>query len=140
MKITIIGWYGTETIGDRAILAGILQSLKNSYSDIEIKLGSLFPFFSERTLSEDAELYTEFTGMNIPIELFNSKKINELDDALKDSDLLIMGGGPLMHIHPLFMVEYAFKKAKKLGKQTVVMGCGVGPLFKKIHQKSLFNI
>lgn len=26
VKIAIIGWYGTETIGDRAILAGILSN------------------------------------------------------------------------------------------------------------------
>lgn len=29
MKITIIGWYGTETIGDRAILAGLFSFLTN---------------------------------------------------------------------------------------------------------------
>ena len=29
MNICILGWYGTETIGDRAILAGIISLLSN---------------------------------------------------------------------------------------------------------------
>lgn len=137
MQITIIGWYGTETIGDRAILAGILTSLTLSFQDIEIHLGSLYPFFTERTLNEDYSLYKEFCERDIKINLFNSKIQKELDNAINKSDFIIMGGGPLMHIHPLFMIEYAFKKAKKLGKKTIIMGCGVGPLHKKIHQHSL---
>jgi polysaccharide pyruvyl transferase WcaK-like protein len=52
MNITIIGWYGTETVGDRGILAGILDIINISEVD-NIFLGSLYPFFTERTLSED---------------------------------------------------------------------------------------
>ena len=58
IRVLIIGWYGTETIGDRAILAGILRSL-DSYlnSDILLTIGSLYPYISERTIFEDRELY-----------------------------------------------------------------------------------
>ena len=61
MKITIIGWYGTETIGDRAILAGLFSVFAKVYEDFEIKLGSLYPFFSERTINEDYSFYKEIT-------------------------------------------------------------------------------
>ena len=44
MKITIIGWYGTETIGDRAILAGLISIFNQAYDEFEVKLGSLNPF------------------------------------------------------------------------------------------------
>ena len=140
MKITIIGWYGTETIGDRAILAGLISFFNKTYSDFEIKLGSLYPFFSQRTINEDYSFYKEIINKDIKIDIFNSKDSNELLNTIKDSELVAMGGGPLMDLNELFMLEYAFKKAKKLGIKTAILGCGVGPLFHKKYRKSVLNI
>lgn len=140
MKITIIGWYGTETIGDRAILAGLISFFNKTYDEFEIKLGSLYPFFSERTINEDCSFYKEIIKKDIKIDIFNSKDSKELLSAIKDSDLVAMGGGPLMDLGELFMVEYAFKKAQKLGVKTALLGCGVGPLFHKKYRKSVLNI
>ena len=140
MKITIIGWYGTETIGDRAILAGLFSFFNKSYEKFEIKLGSLYPFFSERTINEDYSFYKEIINKDFKIEIFNSKNSKELNEAIKSSDLIAMGGGPLMDLPELFMVEYSFKKAKKLGKKTALLGCGVGPLFYKKYRKSVLEI
>jgi len=140
MIITVIGWYGTETIGDRAILAGLISFFNKAYNDFEIKLGSLHPFFSERTLNEDFSFYKKIIKKELKIELFNSQNSKELVKAIQDSDLVVMGGGPLMDLNELFMVEYAFKKAKKLGKKTALLGIGVGPLFQKKYRKSVLNI
>ena len=140
MKITIIGWYGTETIGDRAILAGLISFFNQSFDSFEIKLGSLYPFFSDRTLNEDYSFYRDITGKDCKVEIFNSKNSKELLNAIKESDLVVMGGGPLMDLSELFMVEYAFKKAKKLGVKTALLGCGVGPLFHKKYRKSVLEI
>lgn len=140
MKITVIGWYGTETIGDRAILAGLFSFFNKSYKDFEVKLGSLYPFFSQRTINEDYSFYKEIINKDLNIEIFNSKNSKELNEAIKSSDLVAMGGGPLMDLDELFMVEYAFKKAKKLGKKTALLGCGVGPLFHKKYRKSVLEI
>jgi polysaccharide pyruvyl transferase WcaK-like protein len=140
MKITIIGWYGTETIGDRAIFAGLISFFNKSYDSFEIKLGSLYPFFSQRTINEDYSFYKEIIGKDVKIDIFNSKDSKELTAAIKDSNLVAMGGGPLMDLGELFMVEYAFKKAKKLGKKTALLGCGVGPLFHNKYRKSVLNI
>lgn len=140
VKITILGWYGTETIGDRAILAGLFAFFKRSFGKFEVKLGSLYPFFTQRTLYEDAIFWKESCGNDFSVQIFDSKKIQELDKAINASELVIMGGGPLMHIEPLFMIEYAFKKAKKLKKKTALLGCGVGPIFKKKFKKSFINI
>lgn len=140
MKITIIGWYGTETIGDRAILAGILMSLVKVYDNFEIQLGSLYPFYTKRTLKEDSKLFQELTKKKITISIFNSKLFWELDRAIDQSDLVLVGGGPLMHIEPLYMLEYAFKLAKKKNKKTAILGCGIGPLFTKKYKKSVINI
>jgi len=140
VKITIIGWYGTETIGDRAILAGIFAFFKKAFGEFEVKLGSLYPFFTQRTLNEDHDFWEKSCSCTFPVQLFDSKKVQELDEAIKNSDLVVMGGGPLMHIEPLFMIEYAFKKAKKIEKKTALLGCGVGPISQKKFKKSLINI
>ncbi len=140
LKITVIGWYGTETIGDRAILAGLFSFFKKAYGPFEIHLGSLYPFFTERTINEDYSFYKELIQQEIIIKIFNSKRHKELNKAIKESDLLVMGGGPLMDLNELFMIEYAFKKAQKLGVSTALLGCGVGPLFKEEYRKSVLEI
>jgi len=140
MKITVIGWYGTETIGDRAILAGLISFFNKSFSQFELRLGSLYPFFSDRTINEDHSFYKELTKKKCNIEIFNSKDSSSLLNAIKTSDFLVMGGGPLMDLNELFMVEYAFKKAKKFGIKTALLGCGIGPLFHKKYRKSVFEI
>lgn len=70
MEITIIGWYGTETIGDRAILAGIISLLSKSISNLSIRLGSLYPFYSERTLYEDSDFFMPYLKVNFIILQF----------------------------------------------------------------------
>jgi len=140
MKVCILGWYGTETIGDRAILVGIYSFLLKSFDNLEIKLGSLYPFYSKRMIDEDKSLYREALKKEINIELFNSRNKAEVDRYLEESELIIMGGGPMMHINELFMIEYAFKRAKKLKKKTGIIGCGIGPLFEEKYKRSAINI
>lgn len=140
MTITIIGWYGTETIGDRAILAGLISIFSKSFEKFNIQLGSLNPFFTERTLKEDMSFYKEITGKEFEISLFNSKNSKELSNKIRKSNLVVMGGGPLMDLNELYMVEYAFKRARKLGIKTAILGCGVGPLFNKKYEKVVINI
>lgn len=136
MKVCIIGWYGTETIGDRGILAGIFSLLHKTVGPFSVNLGSLCPYFSERTISEDSSYYKKITGVDIPVSLFDSRVMPQLDSAVQQCDLLMVGGGPLMHINAMFMLEYAFKQARKKGKRTMLFGCGAGPLHKKRHQKA----
>ncbi|MDZ4844935.1 MAG: polysaccharide pyruvyl transferase family protein [Chitinophagales bacterium] len=140
MRVCIIGWYGTETIGDRGILAGIFSLLHQSVGNFSVQLGSLYPYFTERTLHEDASFYKNICGKEIEIKLFDSRESKQLETAISESDLVIVGGGPLMHINAMFMLEYAFKRAKKLGKKTMLFGCGVGPLHKSRHQKATVSI
>lgn len=141
LKITIIGWYGTETLGDRAILAGVLKVLYTSYCDLEVKLGTILPFFTERTLQEDEFFLRSCCGREkLEISMFDSSSPKQLDAALHWCDCLVIGGGPLEDIPSMFMLEYAMKKAKKLRKRTLALGCGVGPLYKRIYQKSMLQI
>ena len=109
IKATVIGWYGTETIGDRAILAGIIRLLSEVASDITIDLGSLYPILSERTLSDDGVFFEQCAHQSkLKITLFDSQKRQELERSIKHSDVTIMGGGPLMDIEQMYMYRHHF--------------------------------
>jgi len=140
MKVLVIGWYGTETIGDRAILAGIIQLLTKEFGAIDLILGSLYPFFSERTVYEDKKIIENTSYGNVNFSIIDSRNTIELKTAVINSDLVVMGGGPLMDLPELYMVEYAFKLAKKKHKKTAILGCGVGPLFHKLYRKAVLSI
>ncbi|MDR1130055.1 MAG: polysaccharide pyruvyl transferase family protein [Prevotellaceae bacterium] len=140
IKITIIGWYGTETIGDRAILAGLINLFPDVYEHFDIKLGSLYPTLSHRTVVEDYSFYTVMAKRHIFISIFDSTDVAELNSAIKWADMLVMGGGPLMDIEPMFMIEYAFKYAKKNRVKTALLGCGMGALIQERFMKSAMSI
>ena len=129
MEITIIGWYGTETIGDRAILAGIIKVLSLYSTSISIRLGSLYPFYTERTLFEDMFFFKKISNNKLSnISIFDSKKPWQLENNIKHSDLVMVGGGPLMDLIEMNMLEYAFFYAKRIHRKTLLFGCGWGPL------------
>ena len=128
LKATIIGWYGTETIGDRAILAGIIRLLSEVASEIIIDLESLYPILSERTLKDDGRFFEQCAHQSkLKINLFDSQNRQQLEHSIRHSDVTIMGGGPLMDIEQMYMVEYAFSYAKRKKKKTILLGCGYGP-------------
>ena len=129
MKIAIIGWYGTETIGDRAILAGLLSVFSEAFGKFELLLGSLNPVFTERTVYEDISFYRKCAeNQNISISIFDSQKASELRKAIRKCDMLAIGGGPLMDLIEMRMLDYAFVYAKRKKKPTALLGCGWGPL------------
>ncbi len=97
MNICIVGWYGTETLGDRAILDGILAVFNQIAGEYTCHLGSLNPFFTERTLLEDYSIYKK-TSPGCQIKLFDEKSTKEMREAVADSDYVIMGGGPIMDL------------------------------------------
>ncbi|VGO15604.1 hypothetical protein PDESU_04189 [Pontiella desulfatans] len=140
MKICIVGWYGTETIGDRAILAGIIQLLAESFPDFEVELGSLIPFFSERMLHEDADLWAKLAGRTVKLHMFDSTSMTGLRRAVGESDLVLVGGGPLMDLRSMHVLSYAFAYARKRGKRTGVFGCGAGPLKTAEYRKVTADI
>ena len=139
MRICMLGWYGTETIGDRAIFAGLL-TLFLSQKDISISLGSLYPFYSQRMLLEDKELYNKLIGRYVDIELFDSTNKQCLKYNIAKSDIVVVAGGPLMDIDEMYMLKYAFQYAKKNNKYCMIAGCGVGPIFQDKYKKILLNI
>lgn len=141
MEIAIIGWYGTETIGDRAILAGIINTLSKVYDSFTINLGSLYPFYTSRTVLEDLNFYKKVSKERLyELKIFNSLDPHELKTAINSCQVLMVGGGPLMDLAEMNMLEYAFLYATRKKKKKVIFGSGWGPLRNEYRIRQACNL
>lgn len=129
-SIFITGWYGTETVGDKAILGHIVNYYSERYNGIKIKVSSLYPFITKQTLIELGLEYCEV------IPYYSRQFI----DSAAESSVTVMGGGPLMDMNGLAIPLNAFRVAKKNKKETVIFGCGLGPLRKLKYIKTVKKI
>ena len=120
MQILITGWYGTETVGDKAILGGIDYELREKYDEkIEIIITSLYPIITEHTVKE----------LNISAKIIDVYS-EDFVSYTKGADIVILGGGPLMDLDELAIPLIAFKLAKSENRKTIIYGSGIGPLTK----------
>lgn len=118
--ILIAGWYGTETVGDKAILAGIVQYFQKKYGyQTKFTIASIHPYVTQRTMKE-----LELDVKVIPV--YSREFIN----ACYNSKELVMGGGPLMDMESMAIPHMIIKLGKKFQKKTIIFGCGLGPLNK----------
>ncbi|MHA6481271.1 polysaccharide pyruvyl transferase family protein [Paenibacillus sp. strain BS8-2] len=119
-KVVILGWYGTETLGDKAILAGILGNvLKNGVLLEDITLLSLNVDYTRLTIID-----LGYQGLKV-LDFYSMKQDMIF---IQNNDVFIMGGGPLCDIDEMIYVLEIFHNAKRLGKKTILYSCGVGPL------------
>ena len=116
-KVLITGWYGTETIGDKAILGEIIHRLRSYNPELKIVVSSIDMRVSWQTRIE----------MNLDVTHI---LITEMEKVLDDGsiDAVIMGGGPLMESSQIIPITKVFGKAASLGLNRVIYGCGVGPI------------
>lgn len=129
VKVLVCGWYGTETLGDKAILAGVMESIRKTVGQVDFTLVSLYPYISQMTRRQMPELKgTHIVDPHEGIRLVG------------DMDLVVFGGGPLMAINELAEMEAIFYAAHQRGIPSLVAGCGVGPIGDDWHNKSLYNI
>lgn len=133
-QILITGWYGTETVGDKAILGQIINELKEKYgNNAPIIISSIYPLITQRTLKE----------LNVSDAYVVQVYSEEFISCIKGSEYIIMGGGPLMDLDVLAIPLTAFRIAKRNRKTTIIYGCGLGPLYKPHYieaVKKLLNI
>lgn len=129
-KLFICGWYGTETLGDKAILGGIIQALNKT--DIEFKqkyLVSLNPYLSKVTKEQMPELF-DLTIISI----------KESYNLLNSKSILIFGGGPLMAIKEISLMSLLFERNRSLNGINVLGGVGLGPFGPRILNKYIKRI
>lgn len=128
--VFITGWYGTETVGDKAILGAIIDDYIAQFDGkVKFIISAIIPFITYRTLKE----------LDIEAEVIPAYH-KDFFQAAKLADISVMGGGPLMGINELSLPQLAFRTAKKHNKQRVVFGCGIGPLDEEKHVNMVKDI
>ena len=128
-RVMICGWYGTETLGDKAILAAIVRAVRNELGSVDFSIASLEPYVSEQTNRQMPELH----GCKV-------LSVKDGIDALAEMDLLVFGGGPLMAISNMAEMVALFEMATQCAVPSIVAGCGVGPLGEAHHNDAITRL
>jgi len=126
-KVLICGWYGTETLGDKGIIAGVMHGFRELYGkDVQFIVVALHTYITEITRRQMPEFSNCF--------IVNTEQGATLAASV---DHVVFGGGPLMGINELAPMQAIFERAKANRVATLVAGCGVGPFGEKWHNDSL---
>lgn len=127
-QILIAGYYGFGNLGDEAILASILSSLRDETEDaVEFLVVSGNPLGTQAQHG---------------VHAISWERADQILDGCRDSDLLVLGGGGLFHDYlPEHLTDVAsFRGASQasfagipvlgrlLQKKTMLYGLGLGPL------------
>lgn len=124
-RVLIVGWYGTETAGDKAILWSIVQRLRaRDVPPRAITVSSYHPWITCRTFREMGleQIQT--------VELYS----REFEKICDEADEVIVGGGPLMELEGLNHILFAFDKVYRRGGINRIEGCGIGPLHSDFYR------
>lgn len=128
-RVLICGWYGTETLGDKGILAGVMHAVRQALGAVDFTIASLNPYVTWATRRQMQEL----TGAQVVTPA-------EGVSLAKTMDLMVFGGGPLMAIPEIAEMKAMFSAAREHGVTTVVAGCGVGPLGLKVYNDAIAEL
>ncbi|MCL2353899.1 MAG: polysaccharide pyruvyl transferase CsaB [Defluviitaleaceae bacterium] len=124
----ISGYYGSNNHGDDALLRAIVEDLRNIKPNIRISVISKRP-------KETKEIYKVDT-----LYRFNFWKIVK---TIKQSNLLIMGGGSLMQdltsTRSLIYYIFVMNRAAKHGAKTMLYANGIGPLTQENNKRRAVN-
>ncbi|MDO7789047.1 polysaccharide pyruvyl transferase CsaB [Desulforamulus aquiferis] len=116
-KVVISGYYGFDNLGDEAVLFSILKTLR------ELNVGLRIDVLSNQP-GQTAEVYK--------VSAHNRWKLREIYRALKDSDMLISGGGSLLQdvtgLKSLLYYLGVILLARMLGKPVFFYAQGIGPV------------
>lgn len=118
-RVTISGYYGFGNAGDEAVLAGLVQSLRARRGPDELEIVALSGSPEE-------------TRTQHGIEAAHRYQASALLGSISKTDLLLSGGGSLLQdvtsAHGIFYYLGVVRLAQMLGKKTMFVAQGIGPL------------
>ncbi len=120
----ILGYYGFENSGDEALLSAIINDLKEERPDVRLAVLSKNPEMTEKEHGVDA---------------FNRYDYFKLKKVMKNSKLLISGGGSLLQdVTSSRSIRYylwVISLAKSCGIKAMVYANGIGPIIRGKSRK-----
>lgn len=115
----LTGWYGTETVGDQAILASLLEVVESEHRG-RIAVASLEPYVTHRTL--------RVLGAGDHVDVVRYEEARRLVEA-GAAAAVAMAGGPVMGTIPVIRTLASLHRAAlRHGVPTGFLGTGIGPL------------
>ncbi len=122
-RIVMSGYFGFDNSGDDAILKAIVKDLREYDPSVRIKVLSKDPYKTEQLC---------------PVISANRFKLREVIDAVKESDLVISGGGSLLQdvtsTRSLLYYLALMKLAMLLRKPVMIYANGIGPINKAFNR------
>jgi polysaccharide pyruvyl transferase WcaK-like protein len=115
-KVFIIGWYGLETSGDEAILYGIMKAFMEVLKKVHFTIYSSDPRWTNTVI----QALKSFYKINVVGAGLGFWK------ALLKSDLVIVGGGPILEDPIMLSWAKSIIFAKLLRKRIAIYGCSIG--------------
>jgi polysaccharide pyruvyl transferase WcaK-like protein len=116
-RILIVGWWGSETVGDVAILGRLFAECDELAPDAKLTLASFDCEVSRRSLAElgrpDVEL--------LPVGAASGW-------AAVACRALVYGGGPLMESPSMLPWAVRARLARWAGARVMLYACGIGPV------------
>jgi polysaccharide pyruvyl transferase CsaB len=129
-RIALSGYYGFANAGDEAVLAGLIQSLRAaSGPELEIDALSINPAETTATHGVGAS---------------HRYQVKALMASLRRADLLLSGGGSLLQdvtsAHGIFYYLGVVRLAQILGKKTMFIAQGIGPLIRPRSRQMVASV
>jgi len=138
-NVFIAGYYGLGNIGDEAILAGMITSLRKYVDDPHVSVITNNPE-ETRALHNITPVQQSFKK-GIPRFVRSAIFEGELATVRREianCDVFILGGGSLLQdlrVYYLPALLSLIRLAQRHGKKTVVYGIGAGPIDTPLGQK-----
>ena len=126
-KVVISGYYGYDNFGDEAILAVLIDHLRQMQNDITVLSNN--PIKTSRTYG--VKSVKNFDLISLMVTIFRS-------------DILISGGGSLLQdvssLRSLLYYAFVIWFALKCKKKVIMFAHGIGPLQSDLAKKIVYNL
>ena len=124
LRFAVSGYYGCGNAGDEAVLAGIAASFARQAGGL-VRL---------TVLSQNPDVTTRLHGLEA-VDRMNMAQVRAI---LRDSDLLLSGGGSLLQdttsARSLLYYLWIARMARRAGKPVMFYAQGMGPLHRPISR------
>ena len=127
LKVALSGYFGFKNFGDEAILSVLVNHLKSIGAEITAFSGD-----------------TKFTSETYNINSVNRFDLKNLVKTIKNSDILISGGGSLLQdvtsLKSLIYYSFVIALGLLFDKKVVIFAQGIGPINNKFAQIIVKNL